>query len=249
MAVDYSINGKNKSSSKLLVILLCFIIVAFAGTIIVKYKFTITTVLVTGNDHYSAEEIEDYVMSGKYGYNSIVLYFKCLTNRIDQIPFVEKMNVELISPTEVNIEVYEKAVAGYVEYLDHYLYFDKDGMVIESSTKQMERVPFVTGLDFDYITLHEKLPVEDENVFRLILNITQLLTKYEIITDRIYFDSDYNITLYFADVRVYLGSSDYLDEKINRLRFLLPELEGHSGLLHMENYKGEGDKFTFSKDN
>ena len=139
-------------------------------------------------------------------------------------------------------------MAGYVEYLGHYLYFDKDGIVVESSTQQIEGLPFVTGLDFDYITLHEKLPVEKEDVFRLILNITQLLTKYKIETDKIYFDNNYNITLYFGQVRVFLGTSDYIDEKINRLRFILPELEGHSGVLHMENYEGEGDKFTFSRD-
>ena len=35
--------------------------------------------------------------------------------------------------------VYEKAVAGYVEYLDKYMYFDKDGTVVEASdTKRRE---------------------------------------------------------------------------------------------------------------
>ena len=41
---------------------------------------------------------------------------------------------------------------------------------------------------------------------------------------------------------------EFIDEKINRLRFVMPELEGHSGILHMENYTGEGDKFTFTKE-
>lgn len=248
MAVDYSANPERRSGFGLLLTLLITLIVICIAIIIVKTRFTITSVDITGNEHYTAEQIEDRVLAGKYGHNSIYLYLKGRFGDADEVPFIEKMDVELVSPTEVKIQVYEKAVAGYVEYLGHYLYFDKDGIVVESSTDRVKGIPFVTGLDFNYITLHEKLPVEREEIFRLILNITQLLTKYKLDIDKIYFDKSYNITLYFGGVRVYLGTSDYIDEKINRLRFILPELQGRSGVLHMENYTGEGDKFTFTND-
>ena len=42
------------------------------------------------------------------------------------VPFVEKMDVSVVDPHTIKIEVYEKALAGYVEYLGHYMYFDKD---------------------------------------------------------------------------------------------------------------------------
>ena len=120
--------------------------------------------------------------------------------------------------------------------------------MVESSTEQMEGIPYVTGLHFDHVVLHEKLPVENEEIFRLILNITQLLTKYGISTDRIYFDSAYDITLYFEQVKIYLGNSNNIDEKINKLQYLLPELQGLSGTLHMENYSSDTETFTFQKD-
>ena len=157
-------------------------------------------------------------------------------------------DIELVSPTEVKIRVYEKAVAGYVEYLGHFLYFDKDGIVVESSTRQIDGIPFVTGLQFDHVVLHDKLPVEDDSVFKMILNITQLLTKYNISVDKIFFGSSDSITLYFDNVRVYLGTGEHIDEKINKLQYILPKLEGMSGLLHMENYNGETGNFTFEKD-
>ena len=251
MATDYSaVSGGSdvKKGTVFLIVFLSALVLVCVGILVIKTRFTITSVDITGNEHYNADEIEDYVLNGKYGHNSIYLYLKCRFAGVDEVPFVEKMDVELLSPTEVKIRVYEKAVAGYVEYLGHYLYFDKDGIVVESSTRRMEGIPFVTGLDFNYITLHEKLPVEKEDIFRLILDITQLLTKYKIDIDRIYFDNNYNITLYFGQVRVFLGNSDHIDEKINRLRFILPELPDEPGVLHMENYAGEGDKFTFSKD-
>lgn len=248
MAVDYSAVPERKSGFGLLLAFLITLIIVCIAILVVKTHFTITSVDITGNEHYTADQIEDYVLAGKYGHNSIYLYLKGRFGKADTVPFIEKMDVDLLSPTEVKIHVYEKAVAGYVEYLGHYLYFDKDGIVVESSTERVNGIPFVTGLEFNYITLHEKLPVDKEEVFKLILNITQLLTKYKLDIDKIYFDKNYNITLYFGDVRVYLGNSDYIDEKINRLRFILPELAEHKGVLHMENYTGEGDKFTFTND-
>lgn len=248
MAVDYSANPERKSGLGLLMVLLISLLIICIAILVIKTEFTITSVDITGNEHYTAEQIEERVLAGKYGHNSIYLYLKGRFGKADEVPFVEKMDVELLSPTSVRIQVYEKAVAGYVEYLGHYLYFDKDGIVVESSTEKVSGIPFVTGLDFDHVTLHEKLPTEREEIFRLILNITQLLTKYRLDIDKIYFDKSYNITLYFGNVRVYLGTSDYIDEKINRLRFILPELNSRSGVLHMENYTGEGDKFTFTND-
>ncbi len=247
MASEYGKRSASKIPKICIIFMLLFIFVC-SGVLLVKYKFTITSVTVDGNEHYTDEEISNMVMSGKYGHNSIYLYLKYHNKEAEEIPFVEQMDVELLSPQSVNIQIYEKAVAGYVEYLGHYLYFDKDGIVVESSTKQMDGIPFVTGLNFDHVMLHEKLPIEDTEIFKLILNITQLLTKYKIATDRIYFDTDQNITLYFDDARIYLGTSEYIDEKINKLRFLLPELSGHSGVLHMENYSGDGGRFTFETD-
>ncbi len=215
---------------------------------ILKANYTVTAVQVDGNEHYTDEEIEAMVLDGKFGNSTLYYYFKYRNQSIEDIPFIEKMEVELKSTDTLVIHVYEKAVAGYVEFLGRYLYFDKDGIIVESSTEQMSGIPFVTGLTFDHVVLHEKLPVEDESVFKLILNITQLLTKYGVTTDRIYFDTSGNITLYFKSARIYLGTSENLDEKINKLQYLLPKLNGLSGTLHMENYSGDHETFTFQKD-
>lgn len=229
-----------------MVILIC----VCAAIVIIREKFRVTEIEVSGNEHYTVDEIKDIVLDGPYGDNSIYLYFKYNNKSIDDIPFIEKMNVKIKSPTSIRIDVYEKAMAGYIEYLGHYIYFDREGIAVESSLSQVEGIPFVTGLDFDHVVLHEKLPASDDKVFEMILNITQLLTKYEISTDRIYFDNNENVTLYFGDARVYIGSQDYIDEKINELRLLLPQLQekGYAGVLHMENYRGEGGTFTFNKD-
>lgn len=238
-----------KKTITAVIVLLILLILICVGIIVVRDKFTVTAVEVSGNKHYTVDEIRNIVMDGRYGENSIYLYLKYNKNKtIEDIPFIEKMDVTILSPTHIRIDVYEKALAGYIEYLGHYVYFDREGIAVESSTEKVEGIPFVTGLDFDHIVLHDKLPVKNDKIFAKILNVTQLLTKYSIPTDRIYFDNDENITLYFGDARVFLGSDAYIDEKINELSLILPKLTGYAGVLQMENYKGEGGNFTFEKD-
>ena len=75
--------------------------------------------------------------------------------------------------------------------------------------------------------------------------VRDVLNKYELATDRIYFDSKYQITLYFGDAKAKIGGDDYLDEKVMKLKTILPELEGKKGTLHMENYSEDMQNITF----
>lgn len=211
-------------------------------------NYRVTTVYVDGNVHYSNEEIMDMVMTGVYGNNSLYLALKYKDKGVEGVPFVERMDVDILTPDTIRISVYEKALAGYVEYLGRYMYFDRDGIIVESSKEKTEGIPQVTGLKFNYVVLNEALPVENEGIFRRILSITQLLDKYELTADKIYFDSDYDLTLYFEGVRVTLGSSEEIDEKIMRLQYILPELAGKKGTLSMENYTEDMRLIPFHQD-
>lgn len=210
--------------------------------------YTVTTVYVEGNVHYTNEEIMDIVMEGRYGNNSLLLSMKYEDKSVENIPFVEKMDVSVLDPHTIKIEVYEKALAGYVEYLERYMYFDRDGIVVESSLEKTKGIPLVTGLHFDHVILHEPLPVENPEIFQSILSITQLVNKYDLSADRIHFGSDDALTLYFEKVKVALGSGDNLDEKVMILQYMLPELTGKSGTLRMENYTEETKNISFEPD-
>ncbi len=211
-------------------------------------NYTVTTVYVEGNVHYTNEEVMGMVMKGYYGNNSLLLSLKYRDRSVEGIPFVEKMDVSVLDPHTIRIEVYEKALAGYVEYLEKCMYFDKDGIVVESSDRRTPGVPMVTGFAFDHVIVHEPLPVEDETIFRSVLNITQLVNKYNLSVDRIYFGSDDTLTLYFGGVRAALGTADHLDEKIMSLQNMLPSLTDQKGVLHMENYTEETENISFEPD-
>lgn len=238
-------NSKKFSNRTILIagIVTGILLLGAAAFVIIQSTYTITNVIVEGNVHYSDEEIQESVMEGIWGDNSLLLSLRYKNKEVKNIPFVETMDVTIVSPDTIKITVYEKALAGYIEYLGRYMYFDKDGMIVESSDMKTSTIPQVTGLDFGYVVLYEKLPVENEEIFKQILNVTQLLTKYGILADKIYFDSSYHMTLYFKEAKVMIGSNEYLDEKIIRLKEMIPHLEGKKGTLRMENYS-ENSKFV-----
>lgn len=182
------------------------------------------------------------------GNNSLYLSMKYKSRGIKDVPFLDAMDVDILTPDTIKITVYEKALAGYVKYMNTYVYFDKDGYVVESSTIRTAGIPQVTGLTYDYIVLGQPLPVAEEyqDVFGTILEMTKLLNKYELSADRIYFHTDTRITLYFGEVKVALGEeTQWLEDKIMRLPEMLPQLAGRKGTLQMEAYNEKGE-YTFN---
>ena len=212
-------------------------------------NYTVTNIYVTGNTHYTNDEIIEMVLQGRMSHNSLYLSYKYRDKSIEDIPFVEKIDVDIISPDTIRINVYEKAIAGYISYLGRYIYFDRNGTVVESSLDRSDQVPEVMGLSFDYIIMHEKLPIDNEKVFEEILDITQLLSKYQLRADRILFDSEYNVYLYFGDIEASLGTQAFIDEKIIQLQYILPKLEGKSGILEMKDFDEDTKNVTFEEKN
>ncbi len=213
---------------------------------IVLEKHTVKTVYVDGNLHYTKKEIEDIVMTGPLGDNSLYLSLKYRLKEAENIPFVDVLDVSILAPDTIKITVYEKALAGYIRYMDAYMYFDRDGYVVECSKVKTEGIPQITGLTFDHMVLGERLPVENQDVFDSIMEITKLLDKYELDADKIFFHSAGDITVYFGDIRAALGSDrNLLEIKMMRIPQLLSKLEGKKGTLRMENLTQDKTDVSF----
>ncbi len=240
---------KEKKTGTKILVAAVILVGILGGIYIVLQNYTVENVYVEGNVHYTEDEIKEIVMDGPLGNNSLYLSMKYKNKGVENIPFVDVMDVSILSPDTVKITVYEKALAGYVKYLDTYMYFDKDGCVVESSSVKTVGVPQITGLTFDHLVLGEPLPIENTDIFDTILNLTKLLNKYELAADKIYFHSSEEITIYFGNVKVALGKEEVpLEDKIMLLPQFLPELQGKSGTLQMENYEEGNGRFTFKPD-
>ena len=244
---DYFAGRKKRRRIKLIIIL-AFILLLTLGIYCFLRAFTIKEIVVDGNSHYTNEEIIDMVIKRPEDRISLVISMKYDNKPITNIAFIQSIEVSVETAGRIRIQVYEKALAGYVKHLGQCMYFDKDGIVVEVSEITTKGIPEISGLAFESIVLHNPLPVKNDEIFGEVLEITNLLNKYDLEIDTIYYNDDMEVTLYMDKVRVFLGKKDNLTEKIMKLRDIAPHLEGQKGMLHLENYDSEMDVITFSKD-
>lgn len=224
-----------------LYILLILILLIAAGVFIVMNVFTVENVVVEGNELYSSTQIENMVLNDEYSWNSLYVDLKYRFVDIGEVPFVDTMEVSLDNPHTVHIKVCEKGMLGYlyINSIGQNAYFDKDGFVVETSTEVIDGVPKITGISCEEVVLYEKLQLENSDILRDLLNLTQTLKKYNLLPDEIQYDSNMEPVLYYGTIQVKIGSEDNLSQKVVRLSIILPQLDGLSGTLHLETWTPE----------
>ena len=216
---------------------------------ILLFATQIKEIEVTGNQHYTEEQIIDLIFDEKWSKNSAYCYYENKFQEPKSIPFIEEYKVEFQSPSKVRVVVFEKSVVGYVSYMSSYMYFDKDGIIVESSVEQLPGIPWITGMEFGHIVLHQPLPVANQDIFDQILNLTQVLSVNGVRVDKINYNSFLEAELTIGDIIVELGNDDDLNGKVSELSDILPELTGLSGTLYLDSYdeNNSNPMYTFKK--
>lgn len=240
---------KQKKRKRILVALLVFLLLIAAAALIIWKVFTVESVKIKGNEHYSDEQIEKFVLNDEYSWNSLYVFLKYRFLEMDEIPFVDAMEISLKNPHTLEVSVYEKGILGYlyISSIDQNAYFDKDGFVVETSKEMIEDIPQVEGLNCDKVVLYEKLPLKNEKILKSLLTATQSLKKNEVVPEKIQFDANGDIRLTYGGITVMLGSSENLTEKIVRLPYILPQLSGKKGTLHVENWTENTTDIIFNE--
>jgi len=224
-------------SKKILILLLILTI----PTLLFMGIFHINKVEVIGANRYSEDQIKQIVFQTPPDHYSLLLYLKYRFFEKPNIPFVESMDVNMVSSHSISIYVYEKMIAGCVEFMGEYLYFDKDGIVVESTSTRLDNVPLIKGLQYNEIVLNHKLVVQKEELFDVIINITKLINKYGLEIDSITFNNNYEITIDSADITVLLGKKSTYDESLSEFKNILKEVKGMKLIIDMSNYTKGSD--------
>lgn len=241
---------KKKKKRNILIVLALVILLIGTGALMVTQVFTVKKVNVVGNELYTDEQIREIVLSDEYSWSTLYVYLKYRFIHAEKLPFVDTMEVSLLpaKPHELTVEVYEKGILGYlyISSIDQNAYFDKDGFVVETSQEVIGDVPKIEGLTCDSVVLYEKLPLANDVALKNLLSLTQLLQKYEISAKRIKYDeASGSMTVFCGKITVLVGNADNLAQKILRLQYILPKLEGKKGTLHLENWTSETTDIIF----
>lgn len=239
---------KARKCKKIAIALLIILLLLAAAALIVIKVFRVEKVEVEGNELYDAKVIEKAVLNDKYSWNSLYVFLKYRFVDTKKVPFVDTMEITLKDPQTLHIKVYEKGIMGYlyISSIDENAYFDKDGLVVETSSKVIDGTPQIIGIDCDKVVLYEKLPIGNAKL-REILTLTQALKRNSLIPDSITYGVANEPLLAYGKIKVEMGSLELLTQKVERLAKIKPSLEGMDGTLHLENWTEETTNIVFDK--
>ncbi len=200
--------------------------------------FRLKNISYEGLTRYSEEEMSEK-LQGSF-LTTWTPYF-CLmdTFQKEEIPFIETYEIRYQNRNSVRIIVHEKRVVGCIMLMGRYLYFDKDGIVVESAETLIEDVPIVEGLEFKELVLYQKLEIQKQSLFDTILELTRLIEENGLTIQKITFSSDYQVTLSSGMLEILLGKRTSYDEPLQALKGILAVAGERSGTLDMRNYSKE----------
>lgn len=240
---------KNSLFLKVATVIMGIVIILAAGFLGIYFGCEIKEVNIVGNELHEEKVIRDVILNDDYSWNSVYVYLKYKIHKPATIPFVDTMEISLDGPDKLTITVYEKNVIGYlyVESTGQYAYIDKDGVVEELSTREINGLARIKGLQIDQVTLYETLKTDNKSLFKKLLSLTQILQKYKLMPESITVEDNNNLLLSYGDVVVNWGQINNQNDKAVRLEKILPQLEGLKGILHMEDWVNENSDITFEK--
>ena len=236
------------SIPKPLKILLGIVMVLLVIFIVLCSVFKLKKVEVEGNTLYDNEKIKKVVLNDSNSWNTLYVFIKYRMTNTKDTPFIDKMNIKMVNPTTLKINVCEKEMLGYIYIpaIDSNAYFDKDGIVIELSKRIIPNVPKVDGLSCAKVVQYEKLPVASSKLEDL-LALTRSLKKYKIPPDLIVYLKDDTPSLKYKDVEVPLGKTVEYTPKIERLCQILKSLNNMKGVLHLDKWNSGDSNIIFEK--
>jgi len=217
------------------------IIILLALGILVGGLFRTEAITVEGITYYTQEEFLNRISGQTARKNTLLFRLEQWKRGEERIPYVERYDISYEGKNIVKIKVYEKILVGCVNVMGQYLYFDKDGYVTESSTEQLPGVPLVKGLEFNRIVLYEKLKIQKDELYDIILNITKLVREYEIPAQSILFNGKGEVEMDVGENSVSLGRRVAYDFPLQKLAEILPSVADRKLHIDLSGYEGGAD--------
>lgn len=223
---------------------------AAAVVVLLAVLFRVTSITVEGNTLYSEETVISEVCNTILDKNTITAFIKNRLGFTTQLPYVREYEISYPGIHEIHIKLYEKKIIAGIDYMNQYIYFDKDGMVLRSTKEKLPDIPLFETKTMTTFTLYDQVHMEDEELLKQILNLANLFQHYEVVWDKVAFDDENAAYMYAGDVRIILGKKENYDEEISALSSVLDTVrtEKFSGSIDMTNYRVKGD-IIFKKSN
>ena len=213
--LDYYQKPKAKKGIDQKVVIGCVVALVVVFGLLLSPVFAGKNIVANGAAKYTAAELCD--MIGFSEGDNIIFFSKSkAAQTLEKDPYIADAKLSCRWPDTLVIDVTERKVRGYVPYMGSYLYIDETGRVLDVQDACREAAPVVKGLVFGNFTLGEVIPVENPEALDVVLQISQLMEKYELLDLVVELDISNmkSICAYVNQVQIILGDLENGDTKI-----------------------------------
>ncbi len=216
--------------------------------IIVLVFFRAQNLQIEGNRRVSEDEVKEVIRWDSCQGNTLLLWLLNRKVDVSSNELLAKINVSIVNPQTVRVEVEEQSLVAGVLIGEQYFYVNDSGLVILSQKDMIEAIPLIEGIDVEKAEVSSYLKTGRDDVLDDMLDIAECLADYEISAESIEETGEGGYMIRIGKITVLLGPDIYMEEKVSELKDLLPELDDLSGTLHLENYDSTKDSIIFTKD-
>lgn len=198
------------------------LLVVLCACVLFSPLFAVRNIRSEGTDRFSTSQLCE--MIGLSTGDNLILFGKNRAERLlEQDPYIAHAELSAELPDTMVIKVTERKVRGYVPYMGSYLYIDEEGRVLDVQDSYFKALPLVRGLLFDSFQKGEILPVKNPEKLTVILRMSQLMQKYELLDLVVEIDVSNPKDVYAEvnQVQIHLGSMENGDQKIRMMAEIL----------------------------
>lgn len=227
-----------KSKRKSFLLLLLLILISAAAYLFLP-SFHHSKTIILGETSLNAERLLEMANTDTKK-NVFLIDIRRAEENISKSPFVKEIHIARKFPATLVFSVLDRLEVGAVSFDGGFAVIDDEGVVMKIVQNQLEvKKPIIVGMQTKMIKLGERIPVEDEEQFRLVTGLisgAQNAKLMDIISDVQMSDmQDVRMTT-INGITVLLGEGRDLSYKMLALHEILLDLHSkniHHGIIDM----------------
>ena len=231
----------------LILAMCCFILVL--GMFLL---FQVSEIKIVGTHHVDEGKVRNWVTSSPLSVNSLYIWLR-YNNQTEDLPHgVANVTVHFTTLWDLEVEITEEEMIGYVFYDNIRVYFDSNGIASLMTHEEIERAIEVQGLllGVEGIRLGERIPVLWPQGLEEIKEVILLANEMRLTPDFLAYEGE-DIILHFGEIRANIGNRNFRD-RMSQIPPILERLEvyhpGRTGVVQLKRFTGSGNLIHFEED-
>ena len=231
---------KNKKKRMKIILKLTSVLTIIIGGVVfalVSPIFNIQEIKVVNNELINEETIKS-LSELSVGENLFRFSKKKISKNIKSNPYIESVKIQRILPNKLKIEVQERKREYNIEFLNGFIYINKQGYILEISNEKLDK-PIIQGVSIqdENVEVGNRLNSEDLEKLEDVIQIIDICKNYELDTKVTSIDvtdkNEYSIYMETEKKTIYIGDNTNLSTKMLYIQAILEKNQDKEGYIYV----------------